>query len=229
MGACVDAEEALRASYFELLALSQDARRPVLGAGDVMRRNPGVRPPVNALGEMLMCADAEALEAVVARYRRTVDDAGYAVAEALEVLAEEVGERLPRWDGPLDAQFVRAAVWRDEVAPWLQTLPLSRARCFTALNFGKPGFSAHEVAAHVGMTPMRFGVVFAQEMGMSFTEYLNRQRVSGAKALLAGTRMRISTVAQTVGVPEVGRLNALFCEVTGMEPKDFRRKYGKND
>ena len=85
----------------------------------------------------------------------------------------------------------------------------------------------YNVAQDSGMAMERFRVVFTQEMGLTFTEYMRGMRINGAKALLEGTRMRVSSVARAVGHLDVDTFQGLFIAMTGMEPREYRRRFGQ--
>lgn len=121
-------------------------------------------------------------------------------------------------------QLIRAMRLARERAPWLARSPLSRARKYLSIHFRNPGLQLYNVARDSGMTVERFHAVFAQEMGMTFTDYMRGMRVSGAKALLADTRMRVSGVARAVGYSEAKVFCEMFEKVTGMDPKEYRNR-----
>lgn len=230
VGACVDSMEALRRSFLALTALrqAQPPMRPVLGAGDALRLHPDERAKPCLLGELLPGASAEEIRAMTARFS-AVDylNAGH-VREAVAALEREVGATCPpEPDGDLCAMLERAVRWRDEIAPDMAKSPLSRARCYVAQNFDSPGLQLLKAAACAGMTPNRFRQVFAQEIGCTFTEYLAELRVNAAKALLAGTRMRISGIARRTGYSDEKYFSNVFLHIVGMDPREYRRREGK--
>jgi len=212
VGACADSLPALRESYRALDNLPLDDGRPILGEGDVMRRVNSVPAVLCPEGEMLLSASADMLQE---------DCCG---KDAVAALEHEIGSVMAGEGEIPEARALSVVQWRDRMAPWLSGLPLSRARCFTAMNMAKPGLLMLDVAAQVGMTSQRFGVVFEQEMGMSFTEYLTRLRMNRAAALLRGSRMRVSAAALRVGMPDVGRFVAEFERIIGVEAREYRRK-----
>jgi len=230
VGACVDNMEELRRSFFELTELrkNQSPLRPVLGAGDALRAHPEKHPKPCLLGELLTGAGEAEVRAMTARFSVANYLNADHVREAVAALGREAGTVFPaETDEDLCGMLVRAVRLRDEIAPDLAKSPLSRARCYVAQNFDSPGLQLFKVAAHAGMTPNRFRQLFAQEMGRTFTEYLAEMRVNAARALLAGTRMRISGIAQRTGYTDVNYFSNVFLHIAGMDPKEYRRKEGK--
>lgn len=63
--------------------------------------------------------------------------------------------------------------------------------------------------------------------GMSIIQYLNEQRLTSARRLLAQTRRPITAIAQDCGFGSPSHFCALFREREGMTPRDFRNVYGK--
>ena len=56
-----------------------------------------------------------------------------------------------------------------------------------------------DAAKAAGMSNSRFSTVFAQEMGVTFTEYLTGLRMAKAKELLRATQLRSSEISTAVG------------------------------
>ncbi len=69
--------------------------------------------------------------------------------------------------------------------------------------------------------------LFRDNTGMSIIRYLNEQRLSSARRLLASTRRSITTIAQDCGFGSPSHFCALFREHEGMTPRDYRNTHGK--
>lgn len=91
-------------------------------------------------------------------------------------------------------------------------------------NCARPGLSAAQTARTLGMTAAHLCVLFEQETGESFTDYLTGVRVLQARQLLEKTKMRISAVAERVGYDEPECFAAAFRRRTGLTPLECRRK-----
>lgn len=222
--------DGLRAVLDGLEDAAFDPQRPILGPGDAMRPCPGVRPPMNPMGEWLLCAREEELPATLDTCARAGLLSPVRMAAAARQLAEEAGiQTAEEWHPGQDRreiqdQLVHAIRLARESAPWLASSPLSLARRRLSIRFRDVGLLINHVARECGLGVERFRVVFAQEMGMTYTEYLRRMRVSGAKTLLTDTRMRISSVARAVGYTDPGAFFFLFQHYVGMSPQDFRKQ-----
>lgn len=91
-----------------------------------------------------------------------------------------------------------------------------------------PWLAHSHVARSAGMTVNRFRVVFAQEMGFTFTHYAFRMRVSAAKGMLKNTKMRVSSVASAVGFDDATYFSRIFELMTGMTPQNYRKTHAED-
>lgn len=67
--------------------------------------------------------------------------------------------------------------------------------------------------------------MFAQETGLTFTQYLTALRISKAKELLEATEMRSSQIAEEVGYNDSHYFSYLFKKTTGKTPGEYRREH----
>jgi AraC-like DNA-binding protein len=79
------------------------------------------------------------------------------------------------------------------------------------------GSAAHQSVSH-------FSRLFAREVGMPPSVYLNRFRVEQAKRLLENTVRPIEEVARSVGFIDQAYFARVFSRVAGMSPRQYRRK-----
>ncbi len=89
-------------------------------------------------------------------------------------------------------------------------------------NHYKEGITLEETAAILGITPEYLSMLFKREMGMNFSAFLKKFRISHAKRLLKGTDMKIYEVAEACGYNNSNYFTRVFKEVTGISPADFR-------
>ena len=61
-------------------------------------------------------------------------------------------------------------------------------------------------------------------MGIGFTVYVRNLRIERSKALLQDITLKIYEVANQVGIPDSRYYARIFKEVTGISPKDYRKK-----
>ncbi len=81
-----------------------------------------------------------------------------------------------------------------------------------------------QVAHHVSVSSFYFSKLFRQVTGMTFTEYVNRQRVEWAKRELQHTNRRVTEVAYGVGYQSLSQFNRNFLKFVGLSPTEFRKE-----
>ena len=82
------------------------------------------------------------------------------------------------------------------------------------------------LAAYAGFSRYTLSRMFRQHTGQTFTQYLNRRRVSMAEELLSGTRLPVTQVALQCGFNSIATFNRVFREVKGCTPTQYRVIYG---
>ena len=84
--------------------------------------------------------------------------------------------------------------------------------------------SMAEVSARFRMPESRFSRFFRRATGNTFTDFVNRMRISKACQLLMETDRYVTTICYEVGFNNVANFNRRFLEIKGMTPKEFRRQ-----
>lgn len=84
--------------------------------------------------------------------------------------------------------------------------------------------SVEETATHVGLSTSYFSLLFKQTFGETFIEYVTRQRMERAKALLADTPKSVAQIAKEVGYAERRYFTKVFMKYTGENPTDYRSR-----
>ena len=79
-------------------------------------------------------------------------------------------------------------------------------------------------AAELGMSESRFSRFFRKATGNTFTDFVNRVRISRACQLLMDTEQPIHHICYEVGFHSPANFNRRFLEIKGMTPSDFRRQ-----
>jgi two-component system response regulator YesN len=79
-----------------------------------------------------------------------------------------------------------------------------------------------QVAKHVHLHPSHLSELFRKETGMTFGEYVTRQKIERAKELLAVSPAKISEIAARLGYEDVKYFGQLFKKYTGKTPSEFR-------
>ncbi len=84
--------------------------------------------------------------------------------------------------------------------------------------------SASALAAELGMSESRFSRFFRKATGNTFTDFVNRVRVSRACQLLMDTDQQVTHICYEVGFNNVANFNRRFLELKGLTPSEFRRQ-----
>ena len=122
------------------------------------------------------------------------------------------------------------AAWRLATTPSTASMPLGKSdavRKAVSLTetqlAGEPSFDA--IAAAVAMSPRSLARHFSQELGMTWSQALRRQRMIRAIEALASTPEPVTQIAFSVGYSSVSAFNAAFRDFTGLAPTDYRRSF----
>lgn len=82
--------------------------------------------------------------------------------------------------------------------------------------------SVSQAAKMTRLSESYFAHVFKREMGMSFVDWVNRERIEQARKLLCQTDRRINEIAAEVGIDNANYFSVLFKKVTGQTPKQVQ-------
>jgi len=82
-----------------------------------------------------------------------------------------------------------------------------------------------EVADYLGISCSYFSLLFKQQFGETFVEYLTRQRMELAKSLLVMTGKSVTSIGNKVGYTERRYFTKVFHKYEGMTPTEFRERH----
>ena len=95
-----------------------------------------------------------------------------------------------------------------------------------AVNYIKEHLSdtvtVKEAARALTVNANYLSTVFRKEMGMSFIDFLNRERVQQAAQLLKQTNLQIQQIAAMVGYNNISYFDKQFCKIFGLSPHAYR-------
>ena len=235
-------------------AAGQGEGRRIIGVGELNDpQAPLDSLELSPLYERLQYASAQELDGVLSEYSDLLGSGpegralalGYlriaAVIAARHIVSDVGADPQAVLDGALIAEALRAEdlepiralllsamACRDRDGRLGQT-PVGRARAFLSRRYADPNLMLQDVAGEVGMSQSHFSTVFAQETGITFTQYLTALRIGKARELLSATRMRSSEIATAVGYNDAHYFSYLFKKQTGMTPSEYRRGAGNGD
>ena len=85
----------------------------------------------------------------------------------------------------------------------------------------------HEVAAAAGLSPAYFSTVFKEELGESFSDFINRLKVERAAGVLVGSDLSLADVADSCGFQDQSWFSRVFKRYMGVSPGRFRESGGR--
>lgn len=118
-----------------------------------------------------------------------------------------------------------ASVSDDDAAAAAKRYEIRQAEAYIDERLGEP-FDLTAVAAHVGLSPNYFGMLFRKVTGESFPEYVKRKRLDQAAYLLRHSPLKVYEVAAAVGFPNYRHFTEVFCRRFGRSPREFRGGHG---
>ncbi|BBI31519.1 response regulator [Cohnella abietis] len=103
-------------------------------------------------------------------------------------------------------------------------LQIAKAIAFFKANFNDPELSIKSVSSHISMSTSYFSMLFKQNKGKTFIEFVTHERMEKAKELLNLTSMKSYEIAYEVGYSDPHYFSGAFKKHTGDSPTDYRLK-----
>ena len=92
-------------------------------------------------------------------------------------------------------------------------------------NYYNPDVNLQALAGQIFLSPNYVGSLFKKSTGVSFSDYLCSHRLMAAEKLLVEKGMRVSSVAEAVGIPNVSYFCVQFRNAYGVTPSNFKKKH----
>jgi len=105
-----------------------------------------------------------------------------------------------------------------------RAMVIHQAKGFIDNHFSDPNLSLTGVAKQASLSPSHFSVLFSQEMGETFRDYLTRTRIERAKELLRTTNLMCYEVAERCGYNDPHYFSYIFKKNAGVSPQRFREQ-----
>lgn len=86
-----------------------------------------------------------------------------------------------------------------------------------------------QVAEQLHLNASYFSVLFKEQTGVTFSDYLTRIRLQKAKELLVATRLPVWEIAEKVGYQTVKYFIKVFKESEGTSPRQYRQQAAEED
>ena len=87
--------------------------------------------------------------------------------------------------------------------------------------------SLKDIETNLHVNASNFSTLFKQEMGVTFTDYLNSLKIEHACHLLTETNLSIIDVSLSTGFDDQSYFTKVFKKAKGMTPKAYRAAHGK--
>lgn len=85
----------------------------------------------------------------------------------------------------------------------------------------------NDAAKTTNISSSYLSLIFKQEMGINFSDYLTQYRIEQAKRLLTTTNLHVYEIAQKVGFSSPYYFSRVFKDVTKMTCKDYKDRFTK--
>lgn len=100
---------------------------------------------------------------------------------------------------------------------------ISMVENYIETHYMEHDLSMDKVARQVHMSTSYFSVIFKNEKGVSFTDYLIRTRIDKAKELMRHTDLKAYEISLKVGYDTAAYFSTAFKKVTGYSPSEYKK------
>lgn len=205
----------------EVNLLVTDIRMPEIGGLDLVERINGLpNPPVVIIisGHPEFDYAQKALQFGVIEYLlKPLDKAKLIQAVETAMQREESKHRIERMEKLVDPKLLIAMEEETSYSPQVQ-----EAIQYLNEHLHKP-LTMRDTAEHLHMNASYLSVLFKEQTGLTFSEYLTRKRVQRAKELLSGTRLTIAEIADQAGYQTSKYFVKVFRSLEGVSPGQYRK------
>jgi two-component system response regulator YesN len=202
------------------------------------------------LSSILLEDDSVALKGWVQRFIQVQLEDPQVTLESLEALVHSVAISAHRWlervmtatgrestmeESPKHFQLKLSVTPKDTLFQYLnsvmklyhnrlgegQATHAQKAMAYIEEHLGSD-VGLQQVARHVHLHPNHLSEVFKKETGITFGDYVTRQKIQRAMEILTISPAKISEVAARVGYEDVKYFSQIFKKYTGKTPSEFR-------
>ena len=115
-----------------------------------------------------------------------------------------------------------------EVSSEQPSLLLSQAKLYIQDNLSQP-LKLTDAAGHLHISGRHLSRVFVTELGVSYSEFVQNERIQRAVTLLKTTDLSIKDIAEETGFKTVHYFTRVFTSVVGSSPGRFRSLYTNSE
>lgn len=91
-------------------------------------------------------------------------------------------------------------------------------------NYADPNISLNDVCKHLYISPNYFSMIFKNQTGKTFVEYLTEVRTNKAMELMKATSLKTYEISNSVGYINAHYFSIVFKKATGYTPTEYREK-----
>lgn len=95
---------------------------------------------------------------------------------------------------------------------------------YVKLHLNTP-LTAQKVAEQIHLNSSYFSVLFKEETGLTFTDFITKERFRKAKELLLRTDLKMYEITEQIGYQTASHFVKVFQDQEGVTPKKFRERY----
>lgn len=99
---------------------------------------------------------------------------------------------------------------------------VNQAQLFIKDNLAQ-SLSLKDVAQYLHISPRHLSRQFGQNLGISFTSFVRKERIRVSAEMLRSTNLTIKTISETTGFSSVHYFTHVFYEETGSTPGEYRK------
>ncbi|QMV41185.1 response regulator transcription factor [Cohnella cholangitidis] len=201
--------------------LVTDIRMPEIGGLDLVEKLSGMaHPPVVIVisGHPEFDYAQKALQLGVVEYLLKPLDKNKLIMAVEQALKREGDlHRIGRMEKLVDPKLLEAGEHEERYSPAVrETIRYLEERLQDPVTL-------RDVAEHLHLNASYFSVLFKEQTGLTFSDYLTRRRVQRAKELLVSTRMPIAEIAEKVGYQTAKYFVKVFRSQESVSPGQYRQ------
>jgi signal transduction histidine kinase/AraC-like DNA-binding protein len=120
------------------------------------------------------------------------------------------------------ALSIRNALQGTNELPQATSMLVKQALAYMQQNYAQD-LSRSDIAGAVGVSERYLTEIFHRELGLSPWDYLQRQRIAQARALLASTGLTVTDIGSRVGFADSAHFSRVFRDLVHVSPRAYRR------
>lgn len=197
--------EFIEQHHYDLLIT--DIRMPVMSGLELLS---AIRSQDNSLRTILLTGFAEF------EYAQRGLQLGASDYLLKPIQQEQLIEAVERMRNELEVEEVTTIITQN---PYIEL-----ALVYISSNLHMP-LTIKEVATHVHLNASYFSVLFKENVGISFSDYLTECRMNIAKKMLLESHESLDVITDRIGLQTTSYFIKMFKKLEGVTPKQYREQY----